>query len=151
MVILDYFQTKMFKSETTSLHYFSPHIGPPILGSGGKKTFKRYLKSEHTDGHTGRRTNGLIESIGPEGRCFENLRFREEQKKSQNPKVFIKKKINKKKQVYHRLQIVAPKTKTSKNLSQKNICQVTCQYFFYYIFIFICSHKKPPEDQAMEF
>ena len=26
-----------------------------------------------TDGQTHRRTNRLIESIGPEGRCFENL------------------------------------------------------------------------------
>ena len=36
--------------------------------------FKRYLKSEHTDtqtdGHTGRQTFRLIESIGPEGQCF---------------------------------------------------------------------------------
>ena len=52
------------------------NIGHPTLGSLGKKTFKRYLKSEHTDTHTNgrtdRRTNRLIESIGPEGRCFEN-------------------------------------------------------------------------------
>ena len=61
-----------FKSETTSFLYF--------LGSGGKKTFKQYLKSEHTDGQThrqtdtqtDRRTNPLIESIGPEGGYFEN-------------------------------------------------------------------------------
>jgi hypothetical protein len=33
---------------------------------------KRYLKSEHTDRHTDRRTFWLIASIGPEGRCFEN-------------------------------------------------------------------------------
>ena len=42
----------------------------------GKKMFKWYLKSEHThgrmDGRTHRRTFRLIESIGPEGRCFEN-------------------------------------------------------------------------------
>ena len=54
----------------------SKHIGHPTLGSGGKKNVKRYLKSEQTDGrtggHTDRRTNRLIESIGPEGRCFEN-------------------------------------------------------------------------------
>ena len=52
------------------------NIGHPTSGSGGKKTFKRYLKSEHTDTQTDRqthrRTNRLIESIGPEGRCFEN-------------------------------------------------------------------------------
>ena len=43
---------------------------------GGKNTFKRYLKSEHTNRRTPRRkrrrTFRLIESIGPEGRCFEN-------------------------------------------------------------------------------
>ena len=46
---------------------------------GAKKIFKRYLKSEQTDrrtdgqtdGRTDRRTFRLIESIGPEGRCFE--------------------------------------------------------------------------------
>ena len=40
-------------------------------GSGGKKTFKRFLKSERTDGQTHgqteRQTFRLIESIGPEG------------------------------------------------------------------------------------
>jgi hypothetical protein len=58
----------------------SKHFGHPTMGSGGTQTFKRYLKSEHTDrqtdGQTHRRTNRrtfqLIESIGPEGRCFEN-------------------------------------------------------------------------------
>ena len=61
----------------------SRNIGHPTLGSGGKKTFKWFLKSEHTDGQTDgrtdrqtdrqtdRRTFRLIESIGPEGRCFE--------------------------------------------------------------------------------
>ena len=52
----------MFKSETTSFHYFSPRIpfpickiiGHPISGSGGKKTFKWYFKSEQTDGQTHR-------------------------------------------------------------------------------------------------
>ena len=55
----------------------SKNVGHLTLGSGGKKTFKRYLKSEqtdrHTDRHTDRRTNRLIESIGPEGQCFEKL------------------------------------------------------------------------------
>ena len=51
----------------------SKNIGHPTLGSGGKKTGKRYLKSEQIHGHTDRRTNRLIESIGPEGRCFEKL------------------------------------------------------------------------------
>ena len=47
------------------------NIGHPISGSGGKKTVKRYLKSEQThkqmDRRTNRRTFRLIESIGPEG------------------------------------------------------------------------------------
>ena len=50
----------------------SKNIWHPISGSGGKKTVKRYLKSEQTDKQIHRRTNRLIESIGPEGRCFEN-------------------------------------------------------------------------------
>ena len=45
------------------------NIGHPASESGGKKTFTRYLKSEQTE----TRTNQLIESIGPEGRCFENI------------------------------------------------------------------------------
>ena len=53
--ILDHFQTKMFQSETIS---FSKNIGHPTLGSGGKKTFKRYLKSEQTDGQTHGQTDG---------------------------------------------------------------------------------------------
>ena len=54
----------------------SKNIGHPTSESGGKKTVKRYLKSEQTHGQTDtrtdRRTFRLIESIGPEGRCFEN-------------------------------------------------------------------------------
>ena len=53
----------MFKSDTTSLPFFpqgfriSKNIGHPTLGSGGKKMFKRYLKSEHTQGRTDRQTD----------------------------------------------------------------------------------------------
>ena len=36
----------------------SKNIGHPTSGSGGKKTFKRYLISEHTDGQTDRQTDG---------------------------------------------------------------------------------------------
>ena len=62
----------------------SKNIGHLTSGSGGKKTFKRYLKSEYTDGQTDgqtdkqtdRRTFRLIESIGPEGRCFENYVYK---------------------------------------------------------------------------
>ena len=54
----------------------SKNIGHPTSGSGGKKTVKRYLKSEHTDRQTDKHTHiwtfRLIESIGPKGRCFEN-------------------------------------------------------------------------------
>ena len=35
----------------------SKNIGYPILGSGGKKAFKRYLKSEYTDGQTDGQTD----------------------------------------------------------------------------------------------
>ena len=57
--IFDNFQTKMFISETTSFQGFqiSTNIGHPTSGSGGKKTVKRYLKSEQTHGHTDRRTH----------------------------------------------------------------------------------------------
>ena len=54
----------------------SKNFGHPTSGSGGKKTVKRYLKSEQTDRQTDRQTHiwtyRLIESIDPEGRCFEN-------------------------------------------------------------------------------
>ena len=79
-MIKDQFQTKMFQSETTTFPQgfrISKNIGHLTLGGGGKKTFKRYLKSEHTDkrtdGQTNRRTFRLIESICSEGRCFENM------------------------------------------------------------------------------
>ena len=86
--ILDHFKTKMFKSETTSFHYFhqfriTKNIGHLTMGSGGKKTLKRYLKSEHTDkqtdGQTYRQTDFSTHrkhrprGIGPQGRCFEKL------------------------------------------------------------------------------
>ena len=59
----------------------SKNIGHPTSGSGDKKTVERYLKSEQTHRQTDRRTHRrtdrrtfrLIESIGPEGRCFEKL------------------------------------------------------------------------------
>ena len=49
----------------------SKYFVHPTSGSGGKKTFKRYLKSEQTDTRTDTRTFRLIESIGPEGQCLE--------------------------------------------------------------------------------
>ena len=58
-------------------------FGHTTSGSGGKKTFKRYLKSEQTnkqtDKQTDKQTHGrtfrLIESIGPEGGCFKKAFF----------------------------------------------------------------------------
>ena len=58
------FNRKIFNSETTSFHYFSPRIQnlqeflTSDFGKWGKQTFKRYLKSEHMDGwtHTHTRT-----------------------------------------------------------------------------------------------
>ena len=59
----------------------SKNIGLPTSGSGGKKTVKRYLKSEQTNRQTDIHTNiwtfRLIESIGPEGLCFEKLLIQE--------------------------------------------------------------------------
>ena len=65
--ILDHFQTKNIQIRG---HFF-PFLFPKdseyqTSGSGGKKTFKRYLKSEHTDGQTDRQTDKSTE-----GRCFE--------------------------------------------------------------------------------
>ena len=59
----DHFQAKMFNvrpflSITFPLGFcISKNIGHPTLGSGGKKTFKRYLKSEQTD----RRKDGRMD------------------------------------------------------------------------------------------
>ena len=51
----------------------SKYIGHPTSRNGDKKTFKQYLKIEHTDTETDKQTFRLIESIGPEGRCFQNI------------------------------------------------------------------------------
>ena len=82
LAILDHFQTKYSNLRpllsTTFPRGFriSKNFGHPTSGSGGKKTCKRYLQSEQTDvqthRQTDRRTFQLIESIGQEGRCFEN-------------------------------------------------------------------------------
>ena len=53
----------------------SKNIGHPTSGSGGKKSLSGTSKvntqtDKHIDGQTDRRTFRLIESIGPEGRCF---------------------------------------------------------------------------------
>ena len=56
--ILDNFQTKMFISETTSFHYFSPRI--PNFKKWGQKDLKSEQTDRHTDGQTYRRTDGQI-------------------------------------------------------------------------------------------
>ena len=62
--MLDHFFLLLFPQE----FWISKNIGHPISGSGGKKTVKRYLKSEQTHRRThkstDRRTFWLIESIG---------------------------------------------------------------------------------------
>ena len=55
----------------------SKNIGHPTSGSGAKRRLNGTSKvnrrtNRRTDGPTHRRTFQLIESIGPEGRCFEN-------------------------------------------------------------------------------
>ena len=77
--ILQPLLVKVFKSETTSSHYFSPRILNflKIWKSAFKVGAKRRLNvtskvKRYTDRHTDIWTNRLIESIGPEGWCFEN-------------------------------------------------------------------------------
>ena len=71
--MLDHFFPLLFPKDSESLKI----IWHPTSGSGGKKTVKRFLKSEQTDtqtdGQTHRRTFRLVESINPKGRCFENV------------------------------------------------------------------------------
>ena len=54
----------------------SQNFEHPSSGSGKKKMFKWYLKSDQTNGGTDTRTHGrtfqLIERISPEGQFFEN-------------------------------------------------------------------------------
>ena len=81
--IFDNFQTKMFKSETTSFPYFSPKnseslkiLDIRLREVGAKRRLNgTSKKNTHMDGQTDRRTFRLIESIGPDGRCFENCPF----------------------------------------------------------------------------
>ena len=67
--MLDHFFPLLFPKHSESLKILDIRLREV----GGKKTVKRYLKSEQTDTRTDERTNRLIESIGPEGRCFENV------------------------------------------------------------------------------
>ena len=52
--MLDHFFALLFPKDSKSLK----NIGHPTLGKRGKKTFKRYLKSEQTDGETHGQTDG---------------------------------------------------------------------------------------------
>ena len=67
--MLDHFFQLLFPKESESLKIFDIQFREV----GSKRPLNRYLKSEQTNGQTDRRTNRLIESIGPEGQCFENL------------------------------------------------------------------------------
>ena len=69
-VILQYLVRKLalyqiYKNYPPQGFRISKNIGHSILGSGGKKTFKWYLKSEqtdkHTDKHTDTQTDGQID------------------------------------------------------------------------------------------
>ena len=78
--ILDHFQTKMFKSETTSFHYFSPKdseslkiLDIRLWEVGAKRHLNVTSKvNRRTNRRLNRQTFRLIESSGAEGRCFEN-------------------------------------------------------------------------------
>ena len=81
--ILDHFHTKMLKSETS----FFPLLFPKDSESlkfldirlrevGAKRRLNGTSKvNRRTNGQTDGRTFRLIESIGPEGRCFENTQI----------------------------------------------------------------------------
>ena len=63
----------------------SKNIGHPTLGSGGKRRLNGTSKvNRQTDRQTDRRTFQLIESIVPEGQCFESYIQHDKQ---QNQKV----------------------------------------------------------------
>ena len=66
----DHFFSLLFPKESESLKI----LDIQHWEVGGKKTFKHYLKSEHTDRQTHTQTNTwkfwLIKIIGPEGWCF---------------------------------------------------------------------------------
>ena len=75
------FMSQSIQIWAISFHYFSQRIpnlknfGHLTSGSGGKNTFKPYLKkltNGHTNTQTHRQTFRLIESTGTEGRCFKN-------------------------------------------------------------------------------
>ena len=77
MAILDPFWAKVFKSETTSFHYFSPKDSKNLkrldirLREVGAKRMLNGVRN--CDGQTNRHTDiSTIERIGPEGRFFEN-------------------------------------------------------------------------------
>ena len=83
--ILDHFLAKIFRSETTSFHYFSQRIlnvqkfWTSDFGKLGQKdvyTVPQKVNRQtqkDTDRRTDTRTFWLVKSFGPEGRYFENL------------------------------------------------------------------------------
>ena len=76
--MLDHFLPLLFPKDSESLKV----LDIQLRKVGAKRPLNGTSKvNRHTDGHTDTRTEGhtdrrtfqLIESIGPEGRCFENL------------------------------------------------------------------------------
>ena len=70
--IWDHFFSLFFNKE----FQISKKFGHWTLRSGGTKTVKLSEKVWWTKKPTNMLTSRLIESIGPEGRCFENLAYR---------------------------------------------------------------------------
>ena len=64
----DHFFPLLFPKDSESLKI----LDIQLREVGAKRPLNGTSRSEHTDRHTDRRTFWLIESIGPEGRCFEN-------------------------------------------------------------------------------
>ena len=71
--IWDYFFPLLFPKDSESLKILGIRIRQVGAKSSLNGTSKVNTRTDrHTDRQTDRRTNRLIESIGPEGRCFEN-------------------------------------------------------------------------------
>ena len=73
-IFFDHFQTKMFKSETISFYESLKILDIRLWEVGAIRRLNGTSKvNRQTHRPTDRRTFQLIESIGPEGRCFENI------------------------------------------------------------------------------
>ena len=72
--MLDHFFPFLFPKDSVSVKILDIRLWEvvakrPLTGTSKVNTHT----NRRTDGQTGRRTNRLIESIGPEGRCFEKI------------------------------------------------------------------------------